>query len=256
MVRPDDPQEPRPRHLSLVPPAAAAATKPLPAAVPVLRPDEPVTAAQDALLTAIAHRARQGDRDARELLWRAFAPRLEPAVSRCGRMTFLPHWAARNGRPWELDDLRQEAWLVFAEVIGAWDGEGSFVPYATAYFPWRLRNAMRRLGPVRRARPLAAVSGTAAACAGLRDAERASLLATFGAALSTADARVLELRLEGLSLTAIARRLGVTRRTVSRRWGRIRRTARELLAETAHRAPRTEESGEGKVENRIGPSPP
>ena len=254
MARPGDPQEPRPRHLSLVPPAAAAAAKPLPMAVPVLRQDEPVAAAQDALLTAVAHRARHGDRDARELLWRAFVPRLEPAVSRCGRMTFLPHWAVRNGQPWELDDLRQEAWLVFAEVIGAWDGQGSFVPYATAYFPWRLRNAMRRLGPARRARPLAAAAGSASACAGLRDAERASLLATLGAALTPADARVLELRLEGFSLTVIARRLGVTRRTVSRRWGRIRRIARELLAETAHHAPRTEESGEG--ENRIEPYPP
>jgi hypothetical protein len=96
------------RRLRLLP---AASSQPLPAVVPLLRPNHPVTPAQDALLTALARRARDGDEPARDLLWRAFAPALEPALLRCGRMAWRVQagWVRRDGRPWELEDLRQEA---------------------------------------------------------------------------------------------------------------------------------------------------
>jgi RNA polymerase sigma factor (sigma-70 family) len=233
MVRPNDPQEPRPRHLRLVPLLSPVA-QPLPAVVPLLRPDQLVAPAQDALLTAIARQARLGDGKARDLLWRSFAPRMEPAIIRCGRMTYQPEWVRRDGRPWELDDLRQEAWLVFSDVIVDWNGKGSFVRYATAYFPWRLRNAIRRLGPPRLRAPHAAAAGLAAEFGPLLDAEVESLMTAIMRALSPADASVLELRMaEGLSLTGIARRLGITRRTVNRRWARIRRVARGMLTSPA-----------------------
>jgi hypothetical protein len=197
-----------------------------------LPPDRPATAAEEELLNGIARRARLGDRDARELLWRAFAPRLEPVVWRCGRMTWQAHWARRDGRPWALDDLRQEAWRVFAELTEAWSGEGSFVPYATAYFPWRLRGAMRRLGPPRfqatarrRAEPIAE-------CGDLRAVETEPLMRQIAAALSPFDAAVLHLRLrEDAGIDEIARRLDRSRRSVNRSWARIRRVAREVLAE-------------------------
>jgi RNA polymerase sigma factor (sigma-70 family) len=216
----------RPR-LRLLP----AGLPPLPAAVPLLRPDRPVTAREDALLTTLARRAQRDDPAARDLLWRAFSPKLEPALRRCGRMTWRPGWAQRNGRPWEQDDLRQEAWLVFAELIADWPGNGSIVPYVMAYFPWRLRSAMRRLGPPRtRVAPPRGPVARAADCRELLDAETATLVALLVARLSAVEADVLRARVEeGTGSREIARRLGMSRRTISRHLARIRRVAREVL---------------------------
>lgn len=231
MDRSSDSCKPGARRLYLLP----APLPPLPAAVPVLRPDEPATPAQDAMLTGIARRARLGDRVARDLLWRAFAPMLEPALRRCGRMTWQRGWTRRDGRPWELDDLRQEAWCVFAELTEDWLGEGSFVPYVMAYFPWRLRNAMRRLEPPRFRLVTYPIVEPVAECRGLRDAEAEALLTAILAALSPEESTMLALRLwEGATLGEVSHRLGVPRRTLNRRWERIRRVTRQLLAEPPH----------------------
>lgn len=225
-----DSRAPRARRLTLVP-REVAVGPPLPAVVPLLRPDQPVTPAQDALLTAIARRARLGDREARDLLWRAFRPRMEPAVSRCGRMTWQARWALRNGRPWALEDLHQEAWLVFADLTSQWDGQGSFIPYITAYFPWRLRTALRAYGPKRWAVPLWAAAGETDDGSALDDAERIAMLDCLAAALPPGEVAVLRLRAAGYSLNEIARHLGVCRRTVTRRWARIRRMASVVLVD-------------------------
>jgi RNA polymerase sigma factor (sigma-70 family) len=227
MSRSSDPSAPRARHLRLLDSPVAAT---LPAVVPLLRPDQPVTPRQDAMLTGLARRARAGDRDASDLLWRAFAPKLEPAILRCGGMTWQVEWPRRDGRPWALDDLRQEAWLTFNDLIADWSGEGSFIPYAVAFFPWRLRNALRRLGPPRRRAPLPAAAAASGECGELLDAEEEALFAAVTAALSPEDAAVLRLRvLDGASLGEIARSRGVSRRTMARRWARICRLARASL---------------------------
>jgi RNA polymerase sigma factor (sigma-70 family) len=211
-----------PRHLRVVPREA-------PRPAPVLRPNAPVSPADDALLTTIARRARDGDRAARDLLWRAFAPRLEPALRRVGRMVYQRHWVWRDERPWDLDDLRQEGWLAFAELVADWHGEGSIVPYMTAYFPWRLVKAMRRLGPLPRRASLAG-AWSVAADDELDEAECAALRAAITDALSPLDATILALRIQNdLSLGTIARRLGMSRRTAYRRWRRIRRIAAAML---------------------------
>ena len=227
MARIPDPRAPRAPHLRLLP----AGLPPLPVVVPLLRPDQPVTPADDALLTSLARRARGGDLAARDLLWTAFAPRLEPAILRCARVTWGSAWVRRNGRPWDLEDMRQEAWRVFAELTAGWNGEGSVVPYVTAYFPWRLRNAMRRLGPPRRAVPLRIAAEPVSEYLTPRDVEASELLTRLAAALDPTDAEVLRLRRQGARFGEIAGSLGVSRRTVSRRWARIRRVAREVLGE-------------------------
>ena len=234
MARTSDPQAPRPRHLRLLEPLAPSRPMPpLPAVVPVLRPDQAITPKQDALLTRLARRARRGDEAALDLLRRAFAPRLEPVVLRCGRMAWQDDWARRDDRPWELEDLRQEAWLVFADVVEGWNGKGSFTPYATAFFAWRLRNAMCRLGPQRRAVPLQLGREPVAECQGLLDVESEDLLEAIAAALTPVDAEILRLRIgEGSGFDDIACRLALSRRTVSRRWRRIRRVARAVLSES------------------------
>lgn len=233
MARTSDPQEPRPRHLRLLEPLQPhQAALPLPVAVPVLRPDQAVTPNQDALLTGLARQARRGDEAALDLLRRAFAPLLEPVVLRCGRMTWGADWAQRDDRPWELEDLRQETWLVFTDVVKEWNGEGSFTPYVTAFFAWRLRNAMHRLGPQRRSVMVRPVRDPVAECQGLLDAESADLLQAVVAALTPVDAEILRLRIgEGSGFHDIACRLALSRRTVGRRWRRIGIVARTVLSD-------------------------
>ncbi|MFN8591115.1 MAG: ECF-type sigma factor [Thermomicrobiales bacterium] len=213
------------RRLRLLPPPGS------PAVAPVLSPEHPVSDADAALLTGIARRARGGDITARDLLWHAFAPKLEPSIRRCGGMTWQSTWTRRDERPWELDDLRQEAWLVFADLLTTWPGEGSIVPYILAYFPWRLHSAMRRLGPARARIVIGARAATLAGEDGaLHDAETAALLSTVIAALSSEDAELLRRRIvAGEDFTEIAHQFGVSRRTVARRWRRIQRVARRVL---------------------------
>lgn len=222
MVRKSDSE--KSRHLRLVP-----STPPLPAVAPVLRPDAPVSPADDLLVTGLARHARLGDREARDLLWRAFAPRLEPALLRCARLTYQSDWARRDGQPWAREDLRQEAWLVFAELIDDWNGAGSFVPYITAYFPWQLRKAIQRLGPAPRRAPVAALRGPSVSDT-LRDAECTALLAMIDEALSPLESTILTLRVrDDARIGAIARRLNLSRRTIDRHWAHIRRVAAEKL---------------------------
>ena len=125
-------------------------------------------------------------------------------------MAWQRGWTRRDGLPWELDDLRQEAWCVFAELTEDWPGEGSFVPYVTAYFPWRLRNAMRRLGPPRYRRVALDAVEPAAVGQDLLDAEAETLLLAILAALSLEESAMLALRLgEGATLGEVSRRLGI-----------------------------------------------
>ena len=206
---------------------------PLPALVPILRPDEDVTPAQDVLLSDLARRARRGDDAARDLLWRVFSPKLEPAIRRCERLAWRMGWPRRDGQPWELEDVRQEAWLIFAALVAAWRGEGALTPYLLSHFSWRLRTALRRLGPPRvRTLPLAMVAEIPAIHNELTDVEAAELRSALLAELSPTDAAVLRLRLiQGASFADVACQLGVSRRTVARRWARIRRVARGLFGE-------------------------
>jgi RNA polymerase sigma factor (sigma-70 family) len=198
-----------------------------------LRPDQRVTPAQDALLSGIARRARVGDMHAHDLLWRAFAPKLEPAVVRCGRCAWQRGWVRRDGRPWELDDLRQEAWLVFADLTASWSGSGSFTQYVIGRFSWRLRNAMRRLGPPRRTSAPPARMRPGTEYQALLDAETEAVLARVTVALCPADGEVLRRRVtEGMSFGQIARQLGVSRRTIARRWRRIRLVSCAVLSES------------------------
>jgi RNA polymerase sigma factor (sigma-70 family) len=232
MARTNDPGKPRPAYPRLLAPPASS--PPLPPVVPLLRPDQPISPTQEAMLAGLVRRARRDDGEARDLLWRAFGPRLEPALRRCGRMTWQRNWARRDGRPWELDDLRQEAWLVFSDLVDGWNEKESFAGYVTAYFPWRLRDAIRRLEPPLRSVPLVYAARITSSGGGVRDAEYDELLTMLAAALPPGDTDLLRMRIvEGATVADIARRLGVSRRTVARRWAGVQSVARRLLRDAA-----------------------
>jgi DNA-directed RNA polymerase specialized sigma24 family protein len=199
--------------------------------VPLLHPDEGITPNQEALITMLARRARQGDQAANQLLWRAFEARLEPAVGGCARTLQQHTWPQRDGRPWGQEDLRQEAFLVFSDLTATWAGAESYAAYITAHFAWRLRMAARRLGPQRTAAQHAEPPALPAMCREMLDGEYRALLDAIAARLSPADAMVLDLYVrEGRELGDIAHQLGVHQRTITRRWQRICRVAHEVLS--------------------------
>ena len=203
----------------------------LPVMVPLLHPDESITLKQEALITMLAQRARQGDQAANQLLWRTFEARLEPAVRSCALTTRQGAGPQRGGRPWVQEDLRQEAFLVFSDLTATWEGTESYVPYISAHFAWRLRMAARRLGPQRPPALHAVMPDLPAVCRDLHDAGYRALLEAIAARLSPADAVVLDLRVrEGRGLEDIAHQLGVQQRTITRRWQRICRVAHEVLS--------------------------
>ncbi|MDQ3411728.1 MAG: sigma-70 family RNA polymerase sigma factor [Chloroflexota bacterium] len=184
--------------------------------------------ADDAEVTRLALTARTGDRRARHALYRALAPSIERMVGGCARLTRAADCPRRDGQPWDREDLAQEAYLVFCDLLRAWSGEGPFSPYLFAYFPWRLRNAWRRLRPDRprgltllQPRLDLVIDESALA------AEAKILLETLAADLPDVERVILLAHVrDGLTLTEISLRLGLKPRQVGRRWLEIKRWLR------------------------------
>lgn len=99
-----------------------------------------IDSAAVAAIQSMAARAAAGDITARDVLWFAFQPRLD-RVSHV--LKPWPNTPSLTGI-WERNDVRQESWIIFAELLDAWDREVSFVPYLLARFPWRLRDRILR----------------------------------------------------------------------------------------------------------------
>ena len=209
---------PRPRivspHIRHAPPVATAGED----ARSALNFD--LTPALEAMLDALA-RAGRDDPDARNELY----ARLGGKIPR-----FLAPWRGRQTALGDFADIQQEAFLIFADMVADWPGEGSFVRYFFAFFPWRLRHAIAwhdRRWPQRRLVILA-------------EEDLQALVRDDATALSEEDwlalgdfapveRRLLALRLGGYSLSGAAAHLGWSRRTAARRW----RALRERLAERA-----------------------
>jgi hypothetical protein len=130
---------------------------------------------------------------------------------------FLAPWRGRRIALGEFEDLRQESFLVFAELVADWSGEGSFARYFLGFFPWRLRHAIEaheRRWPT--ARLLVVPDGALlAADPGAEDIP--DPLLPFWP-LADEDRRFLILRLRGYNVEDAARLLGWRRRTGFRRW--------------------------------------
>ena len=86
-------------------------------------------------LRSIAEQAQAGDTGARDTLWSALWPKLQ-------RMTWnVP--APRSGTS-DHDDVTQEAWLAFEQLVRSWPGDRPFGRYVLATFRWRLRDRVTR----------------------------------------------------------------------------------------------------------------
>ncbi len=146
----------------------------------------------------------------------------------------------------EPGDVHGEAFIVLADLIERWPGAGGFGAYVMRVFPWRLRAAVREQAglPVRlrQATGPGGWSGSVALPEGFGETPTAglaaeqswladqavSLLESLAEPLSETDRLLLIWRVrDGQPMTAIARRLGLNRRTVHRRWDRITDWIRE-----------------------------
>jgi RNA polymerase sigma factor (sigma-70 family) len=186
--------------------------------LPLLAPDEFITPELDRMLTAAALAAHAGDRDARDALYQAFAPKLDRFTRRYRR----GRWGKIAGRAWDQADIEQEAYLIFVNLLVTWSGNGSFSRYLFGHFTWRLATAVRRLqgggpaAPVRLDRCWTLHDESASA------AEAMALLETLAADLPPIDRALLlgHIR-DGESFGSLAHRLQINRRTVRRRWLRL-----------------------------------
>lgn len=119
-----------------------------PVLLPLIGRDADMSPALERALHPIAIRAKAGDREARDALYRAF----EPKLARFIRHIRVPYAPPGDHALWERDDVIQEGWMAFAGLCEAWQPDIPFGRYVLANFPWRLRDAVLR-GIARRAQP-------------------------------------------------------------------------------------------------------
>ena len=171
----------------------------------------------EARIDALATRA-QLDTAARNALYDALAFKIDRFVRR--------YWFRHRGRLvlCTRDDIGQEAFLVFCDLVMRWPARDSFLGYFLSRFPYRLARAIdviERGWAAGRLTPLDLSDGLEP---GTRDAVG---LTEIGVGLSPRDRLVLSLRVDhGLRFAEIAALLDVHPRTVRRSWARITRAVR------------------------------
>lgn len=176
----------------------------------------------EAYLNALASRAKS-DPAARDALFAALHFKIARFIQR-----YRYH---RRLVVCDLDDVAQEAFLVFCEIIRSWPGDASFPGYFLSRFPWRLSRAVDIIERGWSASRLLPLDSLGESIPPLDPADLFTL-SELGAGLRPRDRAVLELHIGyGLRLNEIARLLGVHHRTISRDWQRIAGELRRTLAE-------------------------
>ena len=167
----------------------------------------------DARLGALALRART-DPDIRNALYRLLDYKIERFVRRYRQR-------ARQLAIYEYDDVVQAAFVVFCDLVERWPGDRSFLGYFFTRFPWRLARAIdviERGTSTNQFVPVEEVEEPPPS----PYPDDALALIEAGALLSTRDREVLELRAGyGMTTRDTARMLGLSPRTIHRRWARI-----------------------------------
>jgi len=190
--------------------------------LPVIGANDDLTPTLERALAPVAHRAWSGDRAARDALYFAF----EPKLMRFVRTIHPPFAPTGDHAVWERDDVGQEAYLAFTEVVASWTPPIPFGRYVLAHFSWRLRDAVFR-GVARARVPVGATITSGEQLDWLADetyaaSESRILLETLAASLEPPYDDLLRWHIgEGMSLQKIAARLGCSRRTVTRRWQKL-----------------------------------
>jgi RNA polymerase sigma factor (sigma-70 family) len=205
-------------HLRLIEPPSSEPPCGGRALAPAISPHGPVPIEIDLQLSRLGQRALTGDRDALNTLHAAYRPRLDHWVRRACRSCFR-HTADPSIEP---EDIIQQAFLVFADLLLAWNGSGSLSGYLIAYFPWRLSDAVRRLADVREHRSLDVLPSPLLIDESVAADEAIALLEALAASFPEHEGKVLLFRIrDGLTWDEVAAAVGFDRRTVLRDWKRI-----------------------------------
>jgi RNA polymerase sigma factor (sigma-70 family) len=168
----------------------------------------------DELLGALARRARH-DPSARNALYGL----LDYKIARFARRY---HYRDHPVNAWSIDDVGQEAFLVFCEIVERWPGERSFLGYFFSRFPWRLSRRVKLLE--RGWERLHTIPFEAVFDADQPDqaAADALMLADIGAGRGARDRTLLELRgAQGMTARDTARVMHIHPRHVQRLWSRL-----------------------------------
>jgi RNA polymerase sigma factor (sigma-70 family) len=214
-------------HLRLLECSSPPPSQPRSASLaPALPPNGAIPSEIDLQLGKLGQRAVDGDRDALNALYAAYLPRLDNWVRRAHRSCYRT-----NADPViEPDDIVQQAYLVFADLMRSWSGLGSLSAFLIAYFPWRLSDAVRRMSDAHVRRSLDGLPSTLLIDGTVAADEAVALLQTLAGDLPDRQGQVLLLRIrDGLTWDEIARCVGMDRRTVLRDWSRILNQLRSSL---------------------------
>ena len=194
-----------------------------PVLLPIIGVNDELLPAVEERMHPIALRAKGGDRAARNGLYAAF----EPKLVRIARRLSVPIAYGTDVGLWGFDDVCQEAFIAFAELIDNWTVTIPFGRYILANIPWRLRDAVYRgvgkhhVPP--RARAVSVDNADWLADGSVDVEESKMLIAIIGEQLTSPRGQILYEHLcDGKQLTEIARDLGVSRRTITRHWTQIR----------------------------------
>lgn len=180
----------------------------------------------DRRLGALALAAQEGDAAARDAIYTALAPRLDVIVRsvyrRCEEMAGDPAI--------ELDDLRQEGYLILIDLVERWQGDATVCEHVLSRFHWRLRTAYATMSGAgsRGTAPLTEIIGIESIEeAGEADAGPLRLLT---AALPDRQRAIVLLRVGGgYRQWQVAKALKIGRSTLTREWDRALATLRETL---------------------------
>lgn len=193
-----------------------------PLIVPVVPHRGLIDPAIDRMLSDLARSREADDPEIRNALFIAYAPRLERILLRLWYRNLYEFGC-------ELDDLEQELYLIFANLLERWSGKGSLSAYVHGALPWRMYDAARRLAPRDRPlgdRPVASLNSDESSSA----EEAIALLEDLAATLSPFDRELLLRHVrDGESLATIARARGLSHRTMRRAWLRLQEHLRALL---------------------------
>lgn len=203
--------------------------------LPVIGVDDVILPAFDDTLGSFAIRAQEGDTDARDALFFAFLPKLERLMSHA-RTPF-----ARTGMTgvWDRDDVEQESYLVFVELVDGWSGDVSFTAWLLSRFPWRLKDMIRdgigrpTIPPRQREVGLDQAEHVAAELEEINPEAQALVDQMMDAMPEHLGQILVEHALHGKNKTTLAKELDISRRTMVRYWQDIRRIATEILGDNA-----------------------
>lgn len=167
----------------------------------------------EAHLFALAMRAKV-DRAARDALYDALAFKIDRFVRRY-------RYRLNQFVICDLDDVAQEAFIVFCDLVESWPGQQSFLGYFFSRFPWRLARAVDIIERGRSVTRLVSFDEVGEVLAP-PDSDDLFILEEIGAGLSPRDRALLELHIGyRMHLSEVGRVLGGHPRGIYRAWDRI-----------------------------------